>query len=102
MELATALAIAALIGAAVSLESESRAVAMLAVIASGIEVAVALDLIRLSVAGVRLPIVLGAILAVAGIVLLSKVTRKVSIIAATVVALVGSLQVLVSLGLVHG
>lgn len=102
MALATTLAIAALVGSIVCLDSESRAIALLAVIASGIEVAVALDVLRLSIAGVQLPTVLGAILAAAGLFLLTKVNRKMSIVAATVVALVGCLQVLVSLRLVHG
>lgn len=102
MQLGTAMAIIALVGSAMTLESHRRAIAMLAVVASGIEVAVAFGVLTLSIAGVELPLVLGAILACVGVVVLSGANRKWPIAGATTITLIGCMQVAVAIDLVHG
>jgi len=100
MTVHTALAIAALAGSiALVLGSASRALAIVALIASGLEVAMALGLIRVSVAGIPLSLVLGLCLAVPGVMAWLRVSAKSAVSAATVVAFVGILQVVLALGL---
>jgi len=100
MTVHTALAIAALAGSiALVLGSASRALAIVALIASGLEVAMALGLIRVSVAGVPLSLVLGLGLAVPGLLAWLRASAKSAVSAATVVAFVGILQVVLALGL---
>lgn len=102
MQLWTLLAIIALVGAVVSLDTRPRVFAAIAVAASGVEVAIALGLLSISVSGVSLPLVLGGALAVAGAMLLGNAAGKTGIAAATVVTLVGVLQALTALRIVHG
>ncbi len=102
MQLWTLFAIIALVGGVVSLDTRPRAFAAIAVVASGVEVAIALGLLSISVTGVSLPLVLGAVLAVAGAMLLGNASGKTGIAAATIVTLVGVLQALTALRIVHG
>ncbi len=98
MSLSLALAVAALAASiALFLSSHQRALAIVAIVASGLEVAMALGLLRLSVAGVPLGIVLGLALAVPGILAWMHASGKGAISGAAIVALVGVLQVLVAL-----
>ncbi|HSN90614.1 MAG TPA: hypothetical protein VLS93_05260 [Anaeromyxobacteraceae bacterium] len=99
MNVHTALAIAALAGSiALFVGSASRILAVIALIASGLEVAMALGLLHLSVAGIPLRLVLGLCLAVPGVMIWLRASGKNTVAASTVVALVGILQVLLALG----
>jgi hypothetical protein len=100
MTVHTALAIAALAGSiALVLGSATRALAVVALVASALEVAMALGLIRVSVAGIPLSLVLGLALAVPGVMAWLRASAKSAVSAATVVAFVGILQVVLALGL---
>ncbi len=98
MSLHLALAVAALAASiALFLSSHSRTLAIVALVASGLEVAMALGLLHLSVAGVPLAIVLGLALAIPGVLAWMHASAKGAVSAAAVVAFVGALQVLSSL-----
>jgi hypothetical protein len=100
MTVHTALAIAALAGSiALLFGSASRAPAVVALVASAVEVAMALGLVRVAVAGVPLSLVLGLGLAVPGVIVWLRASGKGAVSAATVVALIGALQVFLALGL---
>jgi hypothetical protein len=100
MNVHTVLAIAALVASILLLLGPaSRAAAIVALVASAVEVARALGLVRVSVAGVPLSLVLGLGLAVPGVLLWLRASAKTPVSAATVVALVGILQVVLALGL---
>lgn len=90
-------AIAAAAAAFVLLQSSGRAVAVIALIAAGVEVALALDLASLEVSGISLPLILGAILAATGVFLYMKASAKLHVTCATVVAAIGALQLLTAL-----
>ncbi len=99
MALHVALAVAALAAsAALFLFSQSRALAVIALIASALEVAMAFGVLRLSVAGMPLGLVLGLALAIPGLLAWFKVSGKGAISAATLVAFVGVLQVVSAMG----
>ncbi len=94
-----ALAVAALAASIwLLVSSHARTLAMIAIVASGLEVAMALGLLRLSVAGVPLRIVLGLALAIPGLLAWLRASAKSAVSAAALVAFVGVLQVLSSLG----
>lgn len=99
MTLHVTLAVAALV-AAVSLffSAQSRALATIALLAAGLEVAMAFGKLHLSVAGVPLGLVLGLALAVPGVLAWLKASAKTAISAAVIVALAGVLQVLSAIG----
>ncbi len=98
MALHVALAVAALVAsAALFLSSQSRALAVVALVASGLEVAMALGLLHLSVAGVPLAIILGLALAVPGVLAWLHASAKGAVSAAALITFVGALQVLSSL-----
>lgn len=98
MSLHLALAVAALAASvALFLSSQARTLAIVALVASGLEVAMALGLLRLSVAGVPLSVVLGLALAIPGVLAWLRASAKTAVSAAALVAFVGALQVLSSL-----
>lgn len=72
----------------------------MAVLASGVETLIALDLLQLKVKGVSLALVLGGVLAAAAIVVWVRGAGKAVVTASTVAALVGALQVVAALKLV--
>lgn len=76
-------------------KSSLKLFAILAIVASGLEVLMAFHVLRLSVA--RLPLILGAVLVVSGLILYTRVSAKIAIACATVVAVVGAMQVLATL-----
>ncbi len=95
MTLHVALAVSALVAAvALFLSAQSRALATIALLAGALEVAMAFGVLRLSVAGVPLGLVLGLGLAVPGILAWLRVSAKTAVSAAAIVALTGVLQVL--------
>ena len=92
--MATAFAIAALVGSIVLLQHSTRFYAIVAIVVSGLEVALAFGVVSLHIKGLSLVLVLGAVLAVVGVLMYLKASAKTQIAAATVVTLVGVLQVL--------
>ena len=99
MSLHIALALSALVAsAALLLSGASRTLAAIALVASGIEVAMALGLLHLSVAHLPLGIVLGLALAVPGVLAWLRTGAKTAVSAAVIVAFVGALQVASALG----
>jgi hypothetical protein len=94
MTLHIALAVAALAASVVLLFSTvGRALALAGLVASGLEVAMALGALRLHVAGVPLGLVLGLALAIPGLIAWLRAASKPAISAAAILALVGCLQV---------
>jgi hypothetical protein len=99
MNLHAALASTALLGSiALFLTASTRALAIVALVSSGIEVAMALGLVHLSVGRLPLGLVLGVALAVPAVLVWMRTTAKMAVSAAVVVALVGALQVVTALG----
>lgn len=99
MSLHVALAVSALAAsAALFLSASSRALATIALVAAGLEVAMVLGLLRLSVANLPLGIVLGLALAIPGLLAWLRTSAKTATSAAAIVAFVGAIQVLTSLG----
>jgi hypothetical protein len=97
MTLHVALAVAALAASAVLVfSSVSRPIAAVALVASGVEVAMALGALRLHVAGVPLGLALGLALAVPGLLAWLRAASKAAVSAAAVLTLAGLLQVAVS------
>jgi hypothetical protein len=100
MTLHVALAVSALAASVVLFFSTvGRPLATLGLVASGLEVAMALGALRLHVAGVPLGLVLGLALALPGLVAWLRAASKPAVSAAVVLAFVGILQVAVA---VHG
>jgi hypothetical protein len=98
MTLHVALAVAALAASAVLIfTAVARPLAVVALLASGLEVAMAFGALRLHVAGLPLGLALGLALALPGLVAWFRASSKPAISAAAVVALVGALQVFASL-----
>lgn len=98
MTLHVTLAIAALLAAiSLVLSSSSRALGAIALVAAGLEVAMAFGKIHFSIAGVPLGLVLGLALAVPGALAWLRASAKVAISAATIVTLVGVLQVIAAI-----
>ena len=79
------------------LQYSEKVFPVLAVVASGIELLLVMGLMSLSVAKFRIDVILPAILVVAGVMCWMKVSTKGTITAATVVALVGAIQLLAAL-----
>jgi hypothetical protein len=97
MTLHVALAVAALAGSAILLLAKvAPPASLVALLASALEVAMALGFLRIHAAGAPLGLVLGLVLAVAGLLAWLRATAKTAVAAASVVALVGVLQVVVS------
>lgn len=99
MTLHTALAVAALIASIVLfLNHASRGLALLAVVASGLEVLMAFGYLVLHVSSpVPLQLLLGALIAIPAFLIWLRVNAKTAVSAATVLALVGALQVVLPL-----
>lgn len=98
MTLTTALVIAAFAGSLYMLSHPARLYAVLAVLASGLELALVQGWVTFGIKGVSLTLVLGAVLAVAGAILFSKASSKLQVASGTIVTLVGALQVLDAIG----
>jgi hypothetical protein len=99
MTLHVALAVSALVASVLLLTtSQQRALALVALVASGIETALAFGYLHIAVSGVPLGLVLGLALAVPGIAAWLRVTAKSAISAAALVAFTGVLQVAVYVG----
>ncbi len=99
MALHVALAVAALAAsAALFISSQSRALAVIALVASGLEVAMAFRLLHLSVAGLPLGLVLGLALAIPGLLAWFRASAKGAVSASALIAFVGALQVIAALG----
>lgn len=82
-------------------DEKGRVWAIIGAVSGGIEAAVALKLLTITLRGFSLNLVLGSVAAVCGIVMLMKVDTKLRIISATVVTMIGVLQVLVSARIIH-
>jgi hypothetical protein len=88
-------AVAALVCAVLLLvQIKNRLWALVAAVVAAVELLIALNVIRLSVAGVPLAMVLGVALAIAGVVVWMQVQGKTHVSAATIIALVGAVQTL--------
>jgi hypothetical protein len=97
MTLHVALALSALAGSAVLLlASVARPAVLVGLVVSALEVAMALGVLRIHAAGVPLGLALGLVLAVIGLLAWLRATAKYAVAAASVVAFVGVLQVVVS------
>src|SRR5215831_11868763 len=94
MNLTSALVILAL-GASLLLlfQLKQRLFPTIAAIASGIEALLAFHVIRLSVRSLNLWLLLGAALVVAGVIMWTRTAGKMHVTAATVVTLVGAVQI---------
>ena len=98
MTLHLALAVSALAGSAILFFAHvARLAAVVALVASALEVAMAFGVLRIHVAGFPLGLALGLALAVTGLLAWLRATSKAAVTAAAVVALAGVLQVFVAL-----
>ena len=100
MGLATVLAVVALIGSIMLLQMGHRIYPSIAVLASGLEVAIAFRLITVQIHGVSLVLVLGAALAIAGGSSWVNAQKKSLVAAASIVTFIGAIQVLRTLRIV--
>ncbi|HVI94783.1 MAG TPA: hypothetical protein VM753_12305 [Anaeromyxobacter sp.] len=99
MTLHVALALSALAASVLLLLfSQQRTLAIVALLASGVEVAIQLGLVHLSISRVPLGLVLGLGLAVPGLFAWFRATAKGAVSAAALVAFTGLLQVLAHVG----
>ena len=99
MALHAALAVAALAASALLLVAGvARPLAVVALLASAVEVALAFAVIRLHVGGVPLGLALGLALAIPGLLAWFRATSKAAVSASAIVALAGALQVFAALG----
>jgi hypothetical protein len=98
MRILTMLPLAALVASIVLLlHNAHRVLAIIALAVSGVEVVLAFGLVHFGVRGLPLGLIFGATLAVVGAVLFLRVHHKNAVAAATVIALVGVLQLLTAL-----
>lgn len=98
----TALVVAALVASAILvLPRGDRLFPALAVVAAGIEALIAFGIIVLASRSFRVDVILPALLAVAGVVSWARVTSKVHVSAATVVTVVGLIQLLLAVRLLR-
>jgi hypothetical protein len=96
MTLHTALAVAALVASIILfLAHASRGLALVALIASGLEVFMAFGWLVLHLSSLQL--LLGALIAIPGVLIWLRVSAKTAVSAATVLGLVGVLQVYLAL-----
>lgn len=94
MTLHNALAVAALAGSALLFFTGARVLATVALVAAAAEVLMTLGVVQLRVAQLPLGLVLGLALAVPGLIAWFRATAKPAISAASVITLVGVLQVI--------
>lgn len=93
MTLHTALAVAALVASIILvLAHASRALALVALVASGLEVLMAFGYLALHLSGVSLQLVFGLLIAIPAVLIWLRVTSKTAVSAASILALVGALQ----------
>ena len=78
-----------------------RTFSVIALVVSGAEVLMATGILRLGLKGVPLGLVLGATLAIAGVILFTRASAKFAVAATTSLALVGAVQLLGALKLAH-
>ncbi len=98
MSLHTALAVSALAGSLyLVFGTSARVVAVIALVASAVEVAMAFGWLHLALAGIPLGLVLALTLAIPGVIAWLRAGGKQTVTAASVVAFVGVLQVAVIL-----
>src|SRR4051794_40323558 len=76
---------------------KQRLFPIVAAVASGVEAVLAFHLLKFGVKGINLGLVLGGVLAVAGVLIWAKATAKTHVTAATIIALVGAIQVITAL-----
>ncbi|HVK75130.1 MAG TPA: hypothetical protein VM734_17495 [Kofleriaceae bacterium] len=96
----TALVAAALAGSILLvLQRGDRVFPIVAVVAAGVEALIVWRIIQLSSSTVRIDVILPALLAVAGAICWARSTDKPAVTAATVVTIVGLLQLLTALQL---
>lgn len=101
VQLGTTFVIIALVSSFVLLMQKSeRTIPVLAALAAGMEALIAFGLMSLSVAKFRIDVILPAMLAVTGVIAWARAGSKHAITAATLIALVGSLQLLGALHIV--
>lgn len=91
----TALAVCALIGAVIlTLQGGARLIPLIALVACALEVLTAFHVLQLSSPRVRIDMILAVVLVVTGAIAWARSTGKAAITAATVIALVGVIQLL--------
>lgn len=99
---ATALVVTALVAAVILvLARGDRLFPALAVVAAGLEALIAFRIIELSSRAFRVDVILPALLVVAGVVAWARVTAKGQVSAATVVTVVGLIQLLLAVRLLR-
>jgi hypothetical protein len=99
----TALAVCALIAAVILvLQGGERLIPLIALVACALEALSAFHVLHLSSPRVRIDVILPAVLAVTGAIAWARASSKPAITAATVIALVGVIQLLFGLGVFHG
>jgi len=76
---------------------KQRVVPLVAAAASGVEALFAFHILKFSVKGLNLGLVLGGVLVVTGALLWMRTSVKTHVTAATVIALVGAIQVLTAI-----
>lgn len=95
MNFAHVMVLAALVGSIVLMvQSSARLFPVIALLASGAETLLVYRVIHFSMRGIDIGLILGAALVVSGVVAWWQQSQKPAVTAATVVALVGALQVL--------
>lgn len=95
------LALAALASAVVIIvETNDRVLPAIAVTVAGLEVAIAFGILHFSIRGLPVGLLLAGALAIAAVLLYRKVQQRIAITAATVMALVGAIQLLTVLHVV--
>jgi hypothetical protein len=102
MSLSVGFAMVALVASVILLRFKRRYLPIIAVVASGIEVAIAFGLVKLSIAGLPLMLILGAVLTAMGVIIFMKVNTKLMLAASTILTFIGVIQLLVALGAVGG
>ena len=102
MDFATALVVCALVSSVIlALSGGDRLVPAIAFVACAIEALMVFHLIQLSSAKFRIDVILPAILVITGGICWSRSSTKSTITAATVIAIVGLVQLLLALRLFH-
>jgi hypothetical protein len=102
MSLSVGFAIVALVASVILLQFKRRYFPIIAVVASGVEVAIAFGLVKLSIAGLPLMLILGAVLTAMGVIIFMKVNTKLMLAASTILTFIGVVQLLAALGAVGG
>lgn len=100
MNLMTVFAILALGASILLLERPSRVLAIIAACVSGLEVAIAFDVVTFGINGISVPLILGSVLTFLGVTMFVRTESKIPVAAATVLATVGLIQTLTALRLV--